>query len=48
MDSQFFNSLRPRHNGCYFIDATFKYLSIGTDNGLEPGRQNAIVWTDAG
>ena len=39
---------------CYFIEAEWRiYASvnetvIGLDNGLSPGRHQAIIWTNAG
>ena len=38
-----FNSLRPRDTVC-----VSKLTIIGPDNGLSPGRHQAIIWTNAG
>ena len=32
----------------WYIFASVNYTSIGSDNGLSPGRRQAIVWTNAG
>ena len=30
------------------IYASLTYANIGSDNGLSPGRRQAIIWTNAG
>ena len=30
------------------ITEMFKLIIIGSDNGLSPGRRQAIIWTNAG
>ena len=43
MDIAEFNSLRPSDHIC-----VSKQTIIGSDNGLSPGRRQAIIWTNAG
>ena len=39
----YFNSFRPSDDLC-----VSKLTFIGSDNGLSPGRCQAIIWTNAG
>ena len=36
------------HWGCVTLICSSKFTSIGSDNGLSPGRRQAIIWTNAG
>ena len=53
-----FNALWLEQNGCHFAKDNFQrmffnenvwqYPSIGSDNGLAPVNQQAIIWIDDG
>ena len=44
---RFYNE-RLTHWGCVAHICVSKIINIGSDNGLSPGRRQAIIWTDAG
>ena len=43
------NKLKPKSSRIGWVgDWPFHALTIGSDNGLSPGRRQAIIWTNAG
>ena len=43
-----FKCIFMNENVCILIEISLKCVPIGSDNGLPPNRQQAIIWTNDG